>query len=169
MDETIELGVITFNRTPSVVFPIQELYKYLDEESAPKLHLNPRGRTHTGEAVLAALDAIDNRMKLLCDRLGSHTFVPVLFILTDGNPFFCENEMISPSTGNSGSLRISSRSSRSASATASMIRIYRSCPATAARPSGLPTIRISRHCSPVSAPKWSVLHGDRTCHPAASR
>ena len=93
MDETIELGVITFNRTPSVVFPIQELYKYLDEESAPKLHLNPRGRTHTGEAVLAALDAIDNRMKLLCDRLGSHTFVPVLFILTDGNPFFCENEI----------------------------------------------------------------------------
>lgn len=91
----IELGVWTFNRTPHEAFPTQEIYKYLDENTGEPaaLTLEPRGRTHTGEAILAALNAMDKRIQNIEDQSGFPLYIPILIIITDGNPLFSDDEL----------------------------------------------------------------------------
>lgn len=90
LSENIELGVYAFNRTAREILPIRELYRYIDD-GTPELKLIPKGRTHTGTGILAALKAMDAREKLVREKIGTHTFVPVLVIVTDANPQYTDD------------------------------------------------------------------------------
>lgn len=88
LSDNIELGVWSFNRNVTEHYPIRSVYDY---EEGAELHLSPKGRTHTGEALRTVLDAIDHRQAILNQCLGTHCFVPVLVMLTDGNPNFTDD------------------------------------------------------------------------------
>lgn len=90
LSEQIELGVWTFARTPQVIHPIREIYRYAQPF---ELTLQAKGRTHTGEAVLTVLEAMDARAAALQDMLGIHPYTPVLLILTDGNPNYTDEPL----------------------------------------------------------------------------
>ncbi|MBR1897888.1 MAG: VWA domain-containing protein [Oscillospiraceae bacterium] len=84
----MELGILLFNRYPDPVLPIGEIARQTPEDYS--LDLNCRGRTHTGEAVLKALSMLDVREHQLRED-AQHPYVPVLCIVTDGNPNFSDD------------------------------------------------------------------------------
>lgn len=92
--ERVELGIICFNSTINVLFPIQELYKYGDENGnlLPEVEekidaLYTIGRTHTGPALMAAYNELTARTAALREaKLGA--MIPLLICITDGIPCY---------------------------------------------------------------------------------
>lgn len=81
----LELGVLAFNSKVTGVLKLQEVYKTYDEH--PEIHLRCEGRTHTGSAVLSALNALDQRVNEI-HLAGYHTYYPILIVISDGMPQF---------------------------------------------------------------------------------
>ena len=80
----IETGILSFNKTVTLLSGIKEVYRYLPEEYM-SLPLECHGRTHIGEAVKTALNLLAKRVKKLHDE-GIHTNPVCLILITDGNP-----------------------------------------------------------------------------------
>ena len=80
-----EVGIMLFNTKRETVLPIREIYNQQDNDY--DLELECKGRTHTGEAVMEAVSAIEDRSQML-RKAGKHQYVPVLVLITDGNPNF---------------------------------------------------------------------------------
>ena len=91
-EQSSEIGLITFNTTAQEVYPIKELYNQPQETFA----LNAEGLTNTGEAVLMALDRIDQR-KAELRKEGISVYKPqILAIVTDGSPYFGSKDNTTP-------------------------------------------------------------------------
>lgn len=80
-----EVGIMLFNTRRKTVLPIREIYNQKDSDY--DLELECKGRTHTGEAVMEAISAVEDRSQAL-RKAGKHQYVPVLVLITDGNPNF---------------------------------------------------------------------------------
>src|SRR5580700_10758715 len=77
--QSVELAVITFGGTPTVI------QDWTDAEHLATPELRPNGSTPLGPAIQMALDMIDAR-RALHRQNAIASFVPWLFILTDGQP-----------------------------------------------------------------------------------
>lgn len=85
-NNNVMLCIMVFNSSYKTILEftrLGDIDEKLLEKNLKELHYH--GRTHTGSAVMAAFDEIDS-MRAAMRREGRKFYVPITFLVTDGNP-----------------------------------------------------------------------------------
>ena len=87
--DTACLSVVTFNNHINKLIPFT-MVSDIDENIIDDIEF--KSKTHTGSAVIAALESLADEKKRL-SNLGRHFYKSQIYLITDGNPDFCQAQM----------------------------------------------------------------------------
>ncbi len=83
--DVVCISIVTFNRTVKELMPFTIVHD-IDENMIDNIEF--KSKTHTGSAILTALENLSAEKKRLSD-LGRHFYKSQVYLITDGNPDFC--------------------------------------------------------------------------------
>lgn len=86
--DVVCISVITFNSTVNELVPFTIVHD-IDENMIDNIEF--KSKTHTGSAILTALENLSDEKKRLSD-LGRHFYKSQIYLITDGNPDFCMSQ-----------------------------------------------------------------------------